>query len=139
MSKAYESLEPGFKEQIGELCTKLGTMGIVCAVTSGRRTIAEQDKLYAQGRTAQGPIVTKAKGGESPHNFGLGADLCPTKEGKLWWDAPDDVWNAMHMVGEQLGLRAGYDFKSIKDAPHFEAVNWRLTQLAWREGKIHVD
>jgi hypothetical protein len=35
------------------------------------RTIAEQDALYAQGRTKPGKKVTNAKGGQSYHNFGL--------------------------------------------------------------------
>ena len=34
-------------------------------IVQGLRTIAEQDALYAQGRTKPGPIVTKAKGGSS--------------------------------------------------------------------------
>ena len=140
MSKAFDSLEPGFKEQIGELCTKLGVMGIVCAVTAGRRTIAEQDKLYAQGRTAAGPIVTRAKGGQSPHNFGLAADLCPvhnvTKD--LWWNAPDDVWKVIADTAQEMGLVAGYYFKSIHDAPHIEHPAWKEMQAAWQRGEINV-
>ena len=133
------TLEPDFKPKIQELLDQLSTMGITCVVTSGRRTIAEQDALYAQGRTTPGKIVTKAQGGQSPHNFGLAADLCPKDgRGELWWNAPDDVWNAMHMVGEQLGLRAGYDFKSIKDAPHYEDPNWKVTQARWKAGEISV-
>ena len=138
-----DTLEPAFRPLIDTLLANLKAMGIDCAVTSGRRTIAEQDRLWLQGRnvdgTITGKIVTRAKGGQSPHNFGLAADLCPRDfHGRLWWDAPDDVWNAMHMVGEQLGLRAGYDFKSIKDAPHFESVDWKLAQAAWKAGMLNV-
>lgn len=138
MSKAYDSLEDRFREIVGRICTELGTMGIICAVTSGRRTIAEQDKLYEQGRSNKlGPIVTKAKGGQSPHNFGLAADLCPTKEGKLWWDAPDDVWHVIKEVAEKHGLVSGYDWK-FKDMPHIEHPAWKETQAAWKRGEINV-
>ena len=44
-------------------------------VVQGLRTIAEQNALYAKGRTSPGPIVTKAKGGSSYHNYGLAIDL----------------------------------------------------------------
>lgn len=140
-NKALDSLEPEFKLKIQNLLMTLLEHGVDCVVTSGRRTIAEQDKLYAQGRTAIGNIVTKAKGGQSPHNFGLAADLCPIKpntQDTLWWNAPDDIWNMMHLYGEQAGLRAGYDFKSIKDSPHYESSNWKEAQKLWQEGKLHV-
>lgn len=45
-------------------------------VVSGFRTYAEQDELFAQGRTAPGKQVTRANGGQSAHNFGIAADLC---------------------------------------------------------------
>ena len=135
----YDTLEPGFKEKIGELCTILGTMGIICIVTSGRRTIEEQNNLYAQGRTNGGRIVTKAKGGQSPHNFGLAADLCPYKPNskELWWNCPDDIWHAIHDVAESLGLDSGYDW-SFQDCPHVEDRTWKQTQALWKEGKIQV-
>ena len=37
--------------------------GIKLRVVQGLRTIAEQNKLYAKGRTKPGKIVTKAPGG----------------------------------------------------------------------------
>lgn len=140
MSKILDTLDPIFKERIEDLLLTLKEHGVECVPTSGRRTIAEQDKLYAQGRTTKGDIVTKAKGGQSPHNFGLAVDLCPLhpKTKQLWWDAPDDIWNMMHRYGEEAGLRVGYDFKSIKDAPHFEDSNWKVVQAKWKEGKIRV-
>lgn len=44
-------------------------------IISGTRSYDDQDKLYYQGRTIPGPIVTYAKGGESNHNFGLAFDI----------------------------------------------------------------
>jgi len=37
-------------------------------VLSGYRSNAEQDALYAKGRTAPGKVVTWARGGQSRHN-----------------------------------------------------------------------
>jgi peptidoglycan L-alanyl-D-glutamate endopeptidase CwlK len=137
-----DSLEPEFREKIIKLIAELAVHGIVCVVTSGRRTISEQYKLYQQGRTTPGKIVTKAKGGQSPHNFGLAADLCPlhpeTKE--LWWDAPDDIWNVIHSLAEDgslTDLDSGYDWKFC-DRPHVEDKSWKQAQALWMEGKLSV-
>jgi len=45
------------------------------AIGETMRTFARQDRLYAQGRTAPGPIVTKAWAGQSYHNYGLAFDI----------------------------------------------------------------
>lgn len=134
-----DTLDPAFRAKIETLISELLIRGIKVVATSCRRTIKEQDALYAQGRTTPGSIVTKAKGGQSAHNFGLACDLCPLDpHGHLWWNAPDDVWNVMHLIGEQLGLTAGYDFKTIKDSPHFEHPGWKIQQALWYDGKINV-
>ena len=61
-------------------------------VTCTLRTFAEQDALYAEGRTAPGHIVTWAQAGQSPHNFGLAFDMVPLRNGKPVWDANDPIW-----------------------------------------------
>lgn len=52
------------------------------------RTFAEQDALYAQGRTKPGNIVTYAKGGDSFHNYGLAIDISflIDKDGNGTWE-----------------------------------------------------
>ena len=87
-------------------------------VTSGLRTIKEQNKLYAQGRTMPGKIVTNAKGGKSYHNFGLAVDIVEIKNGKALWTNPD--WNKISELGKSLGFEWGGDWVSIKDKPHFQ-------------------
>ncbi|PKG36731.1 LysM peptidoglycan-binding domain-containing protein, partial [Psychrobacter sp. Sarcosine-3u-12] len=52
-------------------------LGIKLIIVQGLRTYEEQNKLYAKGRTASGSIVTKAKGGQSNHNFGVAIDVFP--------------------------------------------------------------
>lgn len=134
-----DSLEPEFKTIVEQVITgaEIAT-GLHWIATSCRRTIAEQNNLYAQGRTKPGKVVTKAKGGQSPHNFGLGCDLAPMNDGKIWWNAPDAVWKQMADVAVQLGLAAGYYFKSIVDKPHVESKSWKEVQASWKAGKIHI-
>ena len=92
-------------------------MGIKLRVTQALRTIAEQDELYAQGRTKPGKIVTNAKGGESIHNIGFAVDICEIKDGKAFWNIDYDK---IVPVAESLGFEWGGYFKSFTDKPHFQ-------------------
>jgi peptidoglycan L-alanyl-D-glutamate endopeptidase CwlK len=116
--------------------------GIPILITQGLRTIAEQDALYAQGRTKPGNIVTNAKGGYSYHNFGLAIDfalLLP--DGKqVSWDLKRDGdgdkvadWTEVVQEAKALGFEWGGDFVSIKDAPHFQMA-FGLTTSQLRAG-----
>lgn len=122
-------------ERLIELCKQ---EGIIIRLTSGRRTIQQQNMLYAQGRTMPGRIVTNAKGGASPHNFGLAFDVVPIKDGKPDWNAPLAVWDRIGELGKSLGLTWGGDFKTLKDRPHFELPIWKTVRADWLAGKIQV-
>lgn len=96
--------------------------GIPVAITSGYRSNTDQERLYQQGRTTKGPVVTNAKPGQSKHNYGVAFDVAPLDEqGNIYWakDRPE-VWEKLGQIGESLGLKWGGRFKSIKDRPHFE-------------------
>lgn len=116
--------------------------GVPILITQGLRTIAEQDALYAQGRTKPGSIVTNAKGGTSYHNFGLAIDfaLLLPDEKQVSWDLKrdgdgDKVADWMEVVQEAkaIGFEWGGDFVSIKDAPHFQ-MTFGLTTSQLRAG-----
>ena len=85
----------------------------------GYRTFAEQDKIYAQGRTAPGPIVSRAKGGESAHCWGCGSDWTLFDiEGKpIWLDGSDPAWQEYFDAIDKAGLKSG---KSFHDVDHNE-------------------
>jgi peptidoglycan L-alanyl-D-glutamate endopeptidase CwlK len=53
----------------------LEVAGFNARVISGTRSYDEQDRIYSQGRTSPGPIVTYARAGQSNHNFGLAFDI----------------------------------------------------------------
>lgn len=57
-----------------EICSRL-TGRVMCRFAYTLRTNAEQEDLYAQGRTKPGKIVTYARGGQSYHNYGLAIDI----------------------------------------------------------------
>jgi peptidoglycan L-alanyl-D-glutamate endopeptidase CwlK len=103
-------------------------------IVQGLRTIAEQDALYAQGRTKPGAIVTKAKGGSSFHNYGLAIDfaILTDKDGNgtfedLSWDIKRDNdkdgvadWLEVVKVFEAAGWEWGGKWASLKDYPHLQ-------------------
>jgi peptidoglycan L-alanyl-D-glutamate endopeptidase CwlK len=90
-------------------------------VTQGVRSWQEQEKLYAQGRTLPGNVVTKAAPGHSWHQFGLAVDLVPVDSaGSPDWNVQHPVWQRLVYIGETLGLVSGALFHSFPDWPHFQ-------------------
>lgn len=59
----------------------------------------------------------------SNHFDGKAVDIAPLKDGKPWWNAPDEVWNKMGAIGKSCGLHWGGDWpEPKKDKPHFEDI-----------------
>jgi peptidoglycan L-alanyl-D-glutamate endopeptidase CwlK len=104
-----------------------------CRFAYTLRTFAEQDALFAQGRTKAGAIVTKAKGGQSYHNYGLAIDivLLVDKDNNgtfetASWDLKTDFdgdgksdWQEIVAIFKRYGYEWGGDWK-FNDAPHFQ-------------------
>jgi len=103
----------------------------VFIVIEGVRTQERQDKLYAQGRTEPGKIVTWTK--SSKHITGHAVDLGPVP---LDWSniaGFDAIANAMLGAAAELGvaIRWGADWdrdgkpreKGEHDSPHFEMAD----------------
>jgi peptidoglycan L-alanyl-D-glutamate endopeptidase CwlK len=124
MSSRLDDLEPVTQQMCVKFLDAAAAAGHSIRVTHTLRTMDEQAKLYAQGRTLPGPIVTKAKPGQSAHNYGMAFDICFV--GKVPYPPETDPrWLALGQLGESLGLVWGGRFKSFKDLPHFERANWR--------------
>ncbi len=108
-------------QTLGELCK---TRGLSFVVTAGLRSNAEQDALYAKGRTTEGKVVTKARGGESWHNYGLAFDFVSVDGSQLSherfiWNDDAPEWQQIGELGESLGLEWGGRW-GFKDKPHFQ-------------------
>jgi len=114
ISKLYKDLKGPAASFI---CQTELELAIKLRITQGLRTFAEQDALYAKGRTVPGKIVTNAKGGQSYHNYGLAFDVVEIKNGQAIWNTN---WSAISKIGIRNGFEWGGDFKSISDKPHFQ-------------------
>lgn len=112
------TLLPEVRAYARELARRARTVGVDIEIISGARTYAEQDLLYAQGRTMRGAIVTNVKGGESSHNFGIAFDVGVFEGEQYLLESPK--YKVVGALGIELGLSWGGNWTSIHDEPHFE-------------------
>lgn len=116
--KRIAGLLPEVRPWARALVLKAAANGIRIKVISGLRTYAEQDALYEQGRSLSGKIVTNAKGGQSNHNFGIAFDIGVFEGGKYQGESPK--YKAVGVLGMELGLEWGGNWKTFVDTPHFQ-------------------
>jgi len=114
--KNLATVQPQLQRLGRELLRRLAAEGLTFKVTSGNRTQAEQDALYAQGRTKPGVVVTWTR--KSRHIGGRAIDL-------TLFSGKNPVWESRHYdtagrIGEELGLVWGGRWKRTPDKPHFE-------------------
>ena len=119
-----------------EICNSVASDYVRIRFSDTLRTFEEQDKLYEQGRSKGGKIVTWVKGGGSFHNYGLAIDIVllldkdkngifetaswdttldKNKNGKPEWEECVEIfnhygwkWGLMNSKGERY------------DLPHFQ-------------------
>ncbi len=132
--KRINQLHPKIQAKAKEFIIRADKeLGIKLKISSGYRSDAEQDKLYAVGRNTPGKIITYAKGGESTHNKRLAFDVVEIKNGKAIWNNPN--WGKIEKLGKSLGFSWDGDWTSFKDKPHFEMkVNFNRLQLCPERG-----
>ncbi|MGL4911408.1 MAG: M15 family metallopeptidase [Romboutsia sp.] len=119
MSSNLNDLNPYVKHLANKFLDECNKQNLPVKIYFTFRTIAEQDELYAQGRTKSGKVVTNAKGGQSYHNYGLAFDAAPLVNGDIDWNN-ETLFNKMGQIGQSVGLEWGGSWKSFKDTPHFQ-------------------
>lgn len=116
--RAIATLQPEVQPIARALVQKAAAFDISIKVISGLRTFEEQDDLYAQGRTKPGRIVTNARGGHSNHNFGIAFDVGVFQGNQYLPNS--SKYKAVGVLGEDLGLEWGGNWKTLVDQPHFQ-------------------
>lgn len=95
-------------------------------ITSSYRSPQTQQRLFQQGRTTPGNIVTNIDGFQrvSKHNFypsraiDVCVDLDLSEAVKPTWSDP--YYEPLGYICKQIGLVWGGDWKTFKDKPHIE-------------------
>jgi hypothetical protein len=85
------------------------------------RTAAEQTELYVRG-------VSKAKAGQSPHNFGCAVDII---HGRKAWDMDKKSWSIIGHIGKELAAQRGLKVEWGGDWKFYDPAHWQLE--SWRE------
>ena len=127
-SRSLEDLHPRLRPLAEKFLSACARAGLDILITCTFRSRAEQDALYAQGRSQPGPIVTRARGGQSAHNFELDGkpaarafDIVPLVHGKPVWDNKHPGWQEAGRIGIELGLNwYGRPGAPFREYPHFE-------------------
>ena len=128
-SRSLSELLPQVQVRAEKMIEVCKASGIDLLVTSTYRDNESQDALYAQGRTTPGKIVTKAKGGQSFHNYRCAFDVVPLVNGKPIWD-DEALWAKIGQIGKQVGLEWAGDWVSFKETAHFQYTGGKtLKQL----------
>lgn len=106
--------------------------GYEMVLIEGYRSPQRQAELMAGGK------ATRAGAWQSCHQYGLGVDSAPIRDGKLQWDM-EDPWTRRGYflygeLAEQAGLDWGGNWRSIKDYVHVEMTDrCRAARVAKRE------
>jgi peptidoglycan L-alanyl-D-glutamate endopeptidase CwlK len=124
-------LQPEVRTYARALVQRAARADIDVKIISGLRTYAEQDALFAKGRTAPGPKVTNAKGGESNHNFGIAFDV-GVFDGKNYLPS-SPAYDVVGAIGVEIGLEWGGHWTSLVDKPHFQLRPDWAANLSARE------
>jgi peptidoglycan L-alanyl-D-glutamate endopeptidase CwlK len=113
------------KQRLTVFEAELRRHGIWAEPCNGFRSMEEQKRLYAQGRTTPGKRVTNAKPGDSPHNYGLAMDYVPVMNGKRTYNVGVGWWIKFGLAARAAKLTWGGSWKKLIDRPHVELPNWR--------------
>lgn len=125
-AKIIASIQSGFGEAVYAWMNDCEAEKLPVYLVEGFRSFARSDDLYAKGRTKPGKKVTKAKAGQSYHNFGLAVDcvLTDPKGNPTWdFDPLGPVFQRVVTLAKNRGLTWGGDWVTFRDYPHFQPFN----------------
>lgn len=126
-SRKIEDLIPKVQTMCNEFVAKCDAAGVDVLITSTLRDNESQNALYAQGRTTAGKIVTKAKAGQSYHNYGCAFDFVPMVNGKAQWNNVA-LFVKCGAIAKSVGLEWAGDWKTFKEYPHCQytgGLHWK--------------
>lgn len=126
-SRSLDDLEDDVKALALAFKAECQRRGFAVLIYCTLRSNAEQDALYAQGRSSKGShIVTNAKAGQSLHNpqpktgKARAFDAVPIRaDGKLEWDNAKAL-DLMGACGIAVGLEWAGKWSGFRERVHFQ-------------------
>lgn len=89
------------------------------------RSNAQQDTLYSQG-------VTKARAGQSPHNWGMACDIVHFGR---FWELTQKEWAVVGEIGKEAARRRNIKITWGGDWKFYDPAHWELTD--WKKRITH--
>lgn len=117
--RKWDQIDPDLQQRVLAIYEVMRRQyGYEMVLVEGYRSPERQAELM------QGGKATRAGAWQSCHQYGLGVDSAPIRDGKLQWDM-GDPWTkrGYFLYGElaqQAGLEWGGNWRSIKDYVHVE-------------------
>lgn len=125
MSRDLSLLHPRLQAILPRIKAECEVQALPVLWTDGLRTKAEQDALYAQGRTAAGTVVTNVRYPDSLHNWGVAVDFCRNVKGREYDDS-DNFFFRVAFVAKAYGLDWGGDWTSFRDKSHLQLGEYSI-------------
>ena len=143
IQKKVNLLDPAIRGRVVNFLAKLDDLRIKYVVVETKRSLEVQEAYYAQGRKSIEEVndlrrvaglweITKKDNEKtvtntlkSKHLDGLAVDIAPMVNGRVWWNAPEEVWLEIGVIGESFGLSWGGRWGQTAaklgwDCPHFQ-------------------
>ena len=115
-----DQMQPEFVAKIPEFQRVADEMGYTFVISDGSRSVAESNAARAR----KGTFV--AKGGSSPHNYGVAIDIALYKDGKAV--SGNQFKEYANRVKTEAGITWGGDWGSYGqkyETQHFELADWK--------------
>lgn len=113
-----EGAHPDILEFERRLVTKMRKQFVPLFCNSCVRGTHEQDALLARG-------VSKAAGGQSPHNYGMAVDIIHGVKG---WNIPKASWTLLGHVGKEISIQSGIAVTWGGDWKFYDPAHWELKE-----------
>lgn len=122
-SRSLDDLHPEFRARVNVWLTQCEAADIDVLVYCTLRSLEEQARLFAIGRTRPGKRVTNARPGQSAHNYGLALDFVPMIGGKPQWNGKA-LYNRAIDIAENVGLESLRNSR-FPELAHLQMPGWR--------------
>jgi peptidoglycan L-alanyl-D-glutamate endopeptidase CwlK len=133
-SRKIDDLNPRVQPLARAFIAACKAQGLDIIITSTYRDKASQDALYAQGRTTPGDIVTKARGGQSFHNYAVAFDFGVIVHGKYQQNDKGGLYTRAGKIAESVGLEWAGRWVHFKELCHCQFTSG-LTLADFMTGK----
>ena len=121
-------LHPVFRKKVVAVQKDLKDANVPMKIFEAYRSPERQRRIYGQGRTLPGPIVSFANAWQSMHQYGLAVDMVIDKPGVGMWETGTAEarkwWDQYHEIARKNGLEP-LSFEK----PHIQLQGYKYSTL----------